>query len=265
MGSLTAIFAKETNETAILAMTDALMTHQGVLFEDDIAMDDKVAKLVTAGLSDKRSKIKASWATSVSHIIWNTKTTNPSIFAFSKHVSKHLFSVFSEVAVNGVQASQNGTIVGGYAVCAAALGRWSEWQDNHLCTLPLWNRLTVAQLVKSEGILKTITAVAPKPSFLLNERIYTKLTVERDQLWAINALEAAGIRDLKDLGVAWSIAAVYFIVNPKLSRSIRSAAINMVEKVVLSLEGESRCDGVDNIVLGIEDWLHEVQFTEYSI
>jgi hypothetical protein len=120
------------------------------------------------------------------------------------------------------------------------------------------NRLTVAQVVKSEGILKTSTAVAPKPSFLLNERVYTKLTVERDQLWAINALEAVGQRDLKDMGTAWSIAAVYFIVNPKLPRSIRSAAIKMVQKVLLSLDGESRCDGADNIVLGMEDWLHQV-------
>ena len=73
------------------------------------------------------------------------------------------------------------------------------------------------------------------------------------------------MRDLKDMDVAWSIAAVYFIVNPKLSRSIRSAAINMVVKVVLSLEGESRCDGVDNIVLGMEDWLHQVRLPGYSI
>lgn len=135
--SLTAIYAKETNEMAILAMTDAIMTHQAVLFENDTAMDDKVIKLVAAGLADKRSKIKTGWAAAVSHVIWNTKTPNPSVVAFSKNIAKNLFGVFSEVAANGVQASQNGTIIGGYAVCAAALGRWSGWQDSQLCMSPI--------------------------------------------------------------------------------------------------------------------------------
>jgi len=114
--------------------------------------------------------------------------------------------------------------------------------------------------VKSEGILKTTVAVSPKPSFLLNERVYTKLSVERDQLWAVNALEAAGMRDLKDMGLAWSVASIYFIVNPKSSRTVRETAMGMVERVLLSLEGESRFEGAANIVLGMEDWLRQVPF-----
>jgi len=134
--SLTTVYTKETNEMAILSLTEAIMTHQAVLLEKDTAMDDKVTKLVTAGLADKRSKIKAGWATAVSHVIWNTKAPNPSVLSFSGNIAKNLIGVFSEVAGNGVQASQNGTIIGGYTVCAATLGRWSEWQDNQLCTYP---------------------------------------------------------------------------------------------------------------------------------
>ena len=119
--------------------------------------------------------------------------------------------------------------------------------------------LTIAQLVKSEGILKITVAVEPKPSFLLNERVYTKLSVERDQLWAVNALEAVGMRDLKEMGIAWSITLIYFIVNPKFSRTVRESAMKVVEKVLLSLEGESRSEGADKIVFGMEDWIRQVR------
>lgn len=113
--------------------------------------------------------------------------------------------------------------------------------------------------MKSEGILKITVAVEPKPSFLLNERVYTKLSVERDQLWAVNALEAVGMRDLKEMGIAWSITLIYFIVNPKFSRTVRESAMKVVEKVLLSLEGESRSEGADKIVFGMEDWIRQVR------
>ena len=241
------------------------MTHQTILLENNTPMDDEVTKMVIAGLMDKRAKIKVGWATASSSIIWNAKSTNPSLVAFSKNISKNLFGVFNEVAANGVQASQNRTILAGYAICAATLGRWSEWPDSQLCTVPSENCLTTAQLVKSEGVLKSATAVAPKPSFLLNERIYSKLSVERDQLWAINALEVVGTTDLEHMGLGWSIAAIYFVVNPGLSWKVRSTAMVMVEKVLLSLEVEKRCEGADYVVLGMEDWLRQVLLIKYSI
>jgi hypothetical protein len=132
--SLQAIFPKETNELAISAMTDAIMTHQAVLLEKDIVMEDKVTKLVIAGLSDKRLKVKAGWAVSVSSVIWDAKTVTPALIAFSKNVAKGLFNVFNEVANNGLQAIQNGTIAAGYAISAATVGRWFAWQDTPLGT-----------------------------------------------------------------------------------------------------------------------------------
>lgn len=113
--------------------------------------------------------------------------------------------------------------------------------------------------MKSEGILNISIAVSPKPSFLLNERVYTKLTAERDQLWAINALEAAAMRALTEMGNAWSIAAVFFIVNPKLTRKVRSAAKTMLENVLSQISPENRDKAVEIIILGIEEWLRQVE------
>lgn len=135
--SLQPMFAKETNELAISALVDAIMAHQGVLLKSDIAPEDQISKLISSGLTDKRPKIKSGWAMASSGIIWRANSeaeTTPALIAFSKSISKSIFLVFSEVASNPVQASQSGSITAGYAISAASLGRWLQWQDPQLGT-----------------------------------------------------------------------------------------------------------------------------------
>jgi hypothetical protein len=136
--SLTPLLAKETNEIAISALVDGLMAHQGVLLQNDSAVDDKVSKLVSSGLTDKRSKIKSSWAVAISGVIWDIQQNpvNSSVIKFSNTIARNMFNAFNEAASNAVQASQNGTIVSGYAVSAAVLRRWLSWQEDQLGRLP---------------------------------------------------------------------------------------------------------------------------------
>jgi len=129
------MFAKETNESAVSALVDALMAHQGVLLNSDTAPEDKVSRLISSGLTDKRVKIKSGWAVATSRIIWNINDgvgITPALITFSKNISKHIFHVFNEVASNAVQASQSGSMTAGYAISAASLGRWLQWQDPQL-------------------------------------------------------------------------------------------------------------------------------------
>ena len=135
MQSLHPILSKETNESAILAMTDALMVHQGVLLNKDAALDDKVSKLVLSGLTDKRPKVKSGWAVASSCIIWgvnNGDEISSAVISFSKAITKNTFMAFNEVASNAVQASQTGSLISGYAIAAATLGRWLQWKDPQL-------------------------------------------------------------------------------------------------------------------------------------
>ena len=125
-------FAKETNELALSALIDALSAHQGMLLENDTPADHKTIKLVLSGLTDKRAKVKCVWATAISRIIWDANSTTFALITFSKNIAKQLFGVFSEITQNVVQASQNGTVTAGYAICAAAIARWLEWSDTEL-------------------------------------------------------------------------------------------------------------------------------------
>jgi Generalcontrol nonderepressible 1 (Gcn1) N-terminal len=243
------------------AMIDALIAHQGMLLEHNVAADENISNLILSGLREKRNKIKTSWVLACSELIWHIdkpSAVNSAIVAFTNNISKSLMAVVSEIAGNPVQASQSGTVVSGYAASAIALGRWLDWPIDDLGTYNS-KSLTTAHLVKSQGILNIAIAVAPKPSFLLNERIYSKLTNERDQLWAIRALEAVAMQALEETESLWSIAAIFFVVNSKSPRTIRSAGRNMIERVILAMTGETRIKGADIVISGIEEWLREVQ------
>jgi Generalcontrol nonderepressible 1 (Gcn1) N-terminal len=259
--SLHSMFAKETNETTISAMIEALMAHQHTLLRNNKAVDGKILDTISKGLTDKRNRVKSSWAVTVSEVILNIDDPSypgSSAIAFSMAVAKNLFSVFNEVASNPLQASQNGTIISGYAISAAVLRRWFDWQDGQLGNSQLRIVLTLEQLAKANGILNITIAVTPKPSFLLNERIYTKLLTERDQLWAIRALEAVGLRALMEMEMAWPAAAIFFIVNQKLSRKVRFAAKAMVENVLLHMSLDQRSRGADFVISRMEEWLRQV-------
>ena len=136
--SLHPIFTKETSELAIPSLIDTLLKHQGSVIRSNTPMDDKILKLVSAGLTDKRSKIKSAWVVAVAEMLWDLEPSdvNPAVVNFSKSIFKSFLNVFHEVANNAIQACQNGTIISGYAISAAALGRWLSYRDEQFGRRP---------------------------------------------------------------------------------------------------------------------------------
>jgi hypothetical protein len=129
------LFAKESNELAVAAMIDAMMVHQGVLLKEDSLIDEKASRLILSGTTDKRNRVKSAWAVAISQVIWSIEDpqkVNSTIVSFSKSIAKPLRNAFNEIASNAVQALQNGTLVSGYAISAATIGRWIDWEAGDL-------------------------------------------------------------------------------------------------------------------------------------
>ena len=113
-------------------MIESFCAHSRVLLRHNTPLDDKIMELITAGLADKRPKIKTAWVVATSEIVWKSEdpaSPDTAIVPFSKSIAKPLFAVFSEIGNNAVQATQSGTIVGGYATIAASLGKWMVWKN----------------------------------------------------------------------------------------------------------------------------------------
>ena len=63
---------------------------------------------------------------------------------------------------------------------------------------------------------------------------------------------------LTDMETTWPIATIFFIANPKLSRTVRSTARTMLENVVAAMTPELREKCADVVILGIEEWLRQI-------
>jgi Generalcontrol nonderepressible 1 (Gcn1) N-terminal len=130
--ALQPLFAKETNDALLIGMIETFCAHISVLLQNNIPLEDKSLKLVVSGLADKRAKIKTAWTVATAEILTESDepaTADAPIVVFSKATAKPLFGVLSEVANNAVQATQTGTVIGGYAVITAALGKWMVWKN----------------------------------------------------------------------------------------------------------------------------------------
>ena len=79
-------------------------------------------------------------------------------------------------------------------------------------------------------------------------------------MWALNALESAGLVALTNMGTAWSLAAIYFVTNPKLSRKVRITAKTMLVRVLIEMSPENRLKISETIIAGMEEWIRQVSF-----
>jgi hypothetical protein len=130
--SLQPLFAKETNDSLLIAMIEAFCAHARVAIQHATTLDNKTMKLITSGLVDKLVKIKTAWIIATSEIVWKSDepaSPDAPIISFSMAIAKPLFAIVNEVSTNAVQSTQSGTIVGGYAAIAASLGKWMLWKN----------------------------------------------------------------------------------------------------------------------------------------
>jgi len=77
-------------------------------------------------------------------------------------------------------------------------------------------------------------------------------------MWAIYALAAAGQSAISKMDIHWPAAIIFFIANPRFSKSVRTAARSMLKEVLQTISRDSREIGADLMVRGLEDWLRQI-------
>ncbi|KAG0238098.1 translational activator of GCN4 [Actinomortierella wolfii] len=145
--------AKETNEGAVKIGIESLILHLGNLLASEKTFPE-VASATKAGvdaLGSARGSLRKTWAQGVGSMIWN--------------------------AFNKIQAApltyKDGPLDGYVAVAVASrLAEIGESTD------------------AGRQFIKSAMATTPKPSFVLFDKVYTKLTTAEEGIWFVHALES---------------------------------------------------------------------------
>jgi hypothetical protein len=155
-----------------------------------------------------------------------------------------LFEIWQEVNANPLPATQSGLVTVGHYVTALLL-KIRETKDEKL-----------AAVYKKSDVLSQSLVSQPKPSFLLNTKVYTKLSTEDDVVIALRALRAVAPfivdnSNHQEVQDAWAQAFIFFIAGQSVSSRARSAARLALTQTYLEESPEKISD---IIIQGVWSW-----------
>lgn len=244
---LAALVVKEPNETAVAAIVSTFVRNLSMALKGDAAIDKPIIDSVNKGLSDKRPAVRRAWFIKIGDVIWDTPGEPSLVFReFCYGIAGKLSEVFAEVNANPMPAAQNGLITAAYVVAAVVLAR-----------LSLWNDPRIDPLIKSADVAETCLTTVPKISFLINVKIYSKLTTNDDHRWAVRALAATAgyVIYEKNHADMWASAFLYLISAASVGPNCRKEACAALSAVYLK-----HPESIGKIILGgIWQWVKALE------
>ncbi|KAL2017946.1 hypothetical protein VTK56DRAFT_1538 [Thermocarpiscus australiensis] len=250
---LPAIVGKEANEAALSAETSALNVSALSLLRTAEAPKPLLDSFVK-GLADKKIPVRRIWILRVGELLHSfsldAQASLPTGFvAFAEAVVPALLSTFTEVVANPVAAAQSGLVSGALVVCG--LG-------------PLLHRLEGANVqspLQKASIQKNSLAVDPKPSFLLNQRIYSKF-LEEDLKWFCRALAAVApvlSSSSPAARAAWTQAYIYLICSTATSPAIRRQAMDLLSNLCAQSAPSDGPSVAAELIDGMWHWIEALE------
>lgn len=220
---------KEGNEAALKAETLALSKAVKSLLADGTELPKAVTDAYAKGLADKKLSSRHVWILSVGDILdsfRSNNSTSPPFVKFAESVLPPLFNTYNDVLSNPLKASQDGTVIAAYVVSAVVPFLLKDESNQKL-----------SALAKQFSISKQCLELEPKPSFLLNPRVYAKISSDDDSRWLCRALSAVALSlpadDTSKVSSAWAHAFLYLICSTTVSQKFRKEAADTLSEVYI--------------------------------
>ncbi|EKD13892.1 uncharacterized protein L3040_005495 [Drepanopeziza brunnea f. sp. 'multigermtubi'] len=250
--AMAVIAGKEANEAALHSETLTLLHYVIWGLLNDLDIDKQVIDAFVKGLSDKKVPVKKLWAIRLGELFWSTSDADTWKFKFSKLAESTipaLMTTWQEVTANPLAAAQSGLVTSAYVLTAISTSRL------HLCS-----NVKVETALKKAQIEQHALTVEPKPSYLLNQRIYAKLSSDDDFKWFIRALSSvskglAGVESDSAVAAAWSQATIFCVCSSSIKPRTRKAASGMLSQ--LYIRDPARISSI--VVHGLWKWRNSVE------
>jgi hypothetical protein len=238
---------KEPGEPAVVAEVSTMTKHLTFGLANGVSLDKTVADAFIKGMADKRIPVRRLWAIRAADIWWNltdAQHEQADILSFCQSTLPKLVEIWQEVNANPLPATQSGLVTVGHYVTALLL-KIRDTKDEKL-----------AAIYKKSDILAQSLVSQPKPSFLLNPKVYTKLSTEDDVVIALRALRAVASFVIdesasKDVQNAWAQSFIFFIAAQSVSSKAKSAARLALSQTYIEVSPEKVSD---IIIQGLWSW-----------
>jgi hypothetical protein len=243
---------KEPSEPAVLAEVSAMTKHLTFGLANGVSFDKTVSDAFIKGMADKRVPVKQLWALRAADIWWNLSDEQQGqedVLAFCQATLPKLVEIWQDVNANPLPATQSGLITVGHYTAALLIDRVQNMKDEKL-----------ASIFKKSDVISQSTAFQPKPSFILNPKVYSKLSTEDDIAIALRALTAVAPTIIqtssKEISDAWAHAFIFFIVAQGVSAKAKSAARQALTQTYTQVSPEK----ISNVIIeGLWSWYRAIE------
>jgi hypothetical protein len=230
--SIASVALKEPSEPAVVAEVSTMTDHLTFGLGNGVALDKTVSDSFIKGMADKRVPVRRLWAIRAADIWWNLSDeqhAQADILAFCQATLPKLVEMWQEVIANPIPATQSGLVTVGHYVAALLLDKARHMRDEKIATI-----------YKKSDVLSQSLAVQPKPSFLLNPKVYSKLSTEDDVVVALRALTAVApflVQETssEEAQISWAHAFIFLIVAQGVSAKAKSAAKQALTRTYLQV------------------------------
>lgn len=250
VSSIVAVAAKEVNEVALSAETFLLSQHISWCFSNDREVEKAALDAFSKGISDKKVPLRRLWTLRFGEILWSLEDSKvSSMTALAEAVLPSLLDAWNDTTANPVAAAQSGLVTVAFVLTAVASSK-----------LSLTESAKIESQLKKAQISQQALTFEPKPSFLLNSRIYSKLTSDDDLLWFNRALVATSETMVKTSAssppaIGWSQAVIFSICATTVSHATRRQCVESLSRMYLRFPTEV----ADIIVRGLWQWIQNVE------
>ena len=186
------LLSKETHDSAVRILAVALGSHLLQCLKDGITIAKDTAAAIAKEMISTKPSVRRAFCSLVGNALWQlSNLSTESSFSFAQSI----LSSF-EVNLKTVSANPLGAPAGpleGYIAVAILLGpysrngRFGELIDLRRFLLSLTFR--PADVLAQNVVLQSLLNTGAKPSFILWDKVYQKLTDVEDEVWLLRASE----------------------------------------------------------------------------
>ena len=240
------IVTKETNEQVFRAEVIALSSNFRKALKQGSALGQSELDQILKAAQDKRPFMRKWWLFTIGTCLseLDSVPSAPASQEFVKSALDLLTVAYAEVVGNPTTSTQGG-------LASAAFVFLSLFQGNTVVG-------HTSLVANKNKYVSVALSLHPKPSFLLNPRVYTKFAGRKETMWAVTALLslAPELRTCSDdVRGAWAQELIYFMTSPDVpSASRQDAVLHLSQQYLKNPEiiGSS-------IVRGLWSWLQALQ------
>jgi hypothetical protein len=229
--AIAAAAGKEANDVALSTETSTLLHYLKWGVSNGSEVPKPVIDIFVKGLSDKKVLVKKLWALRLGELFWDVHdpdVLNSRFSSLAEAALPTLVEIWQETTINPISAAQSGLITAIYVFTAISHSK-----------LAVTSNSKVEMALKKAQVARQALTMDPKPSYLLNQRIYGKLSGDDDFKWLIRALSSLSadlstIEPDSAIALGWSQAVIFCIcssgVKPGLRRDASRALSEMYVK-----------------------------------